>query len=347
MDVDPPSTLLRKLKRKLSPEGSFHEDMHGRLVAAAQMLKEERGLELVEIEESFGWSFGLARANVVPVVVRLHGPWFLNGVFESEAATSARWRVAAEERGIQAATLVTAPSADVLKRVRKKYNTALNDARVIKNPIHLQPDTQIWSLGSCATHKLLYVGRFDERKGGDIVLQAFAALAKANKDLSLTFIGPDLGINRNGRKLYFQEFVRDVLPEYCWSRIHYLGKLDHDKVMDLRSKHFLTIVASQFEILPYAVLEAMSFGCPIVSSSVGGIPELIRDEQNGLLYEAGDASGLATQCQRLLDDPNWATQLSAAAIGFCRDNLGSHSIATETLRAYQAAVDLFAKARRQ
>ncbi|MGX4770518.1 glycosyltransferase family 4 protein [Bradyrhizobium guangdongense] len=336
--VEISSSLFDRLRKKISPKQFFHDVMIARIVAATQRLKDEHGLDLVEIEESFGWSFGLSRANIVPVVVRLHGPWFLNGAFEKDA--NFKRRVLAEGHGVRSATLVTAPSTDVLAKVRKQYGVSLEGARVIPNPITAPPDAQKWSLRNCDIHKLLYVGRFDERKGGDLVLNAFAELAHRDSELSLTFVGPDLGVYRNGQKLHFHKYVREVLPPHCWSRITYLGRLDHQEVMKLRPKHFLTVVASQFEILPYSILEAMSFGSPIVSSSVGGIPEVITDSENGLLFKSGDLQGLIAKCRQLLDAPERASQLGARARTFCQQKLESSQIAARTVSAYQAAIEI-------
>jgi glycosyltransferase involved in cell wall biosynthesis len=108
--------------------------------------------------------------------------------------------------------------------------------------------------------------------------------------------------------------------------------------MKLRSQHFITIIASQFEILPYSILEAMSFGSPIVSSSVGGIPELISNEKNGLLFESQDVSGIVTQCRRLLVNPGWAAELGASARRFCRNNLDANHLAIQTAMAYRDAI---------
>ena len=111
--------------------------------------------------------------------------------------------------------------------------------------------------------------------------------------------------------------------------------------MALRTEHFLTIIASQFEILPYAVIEAMSLGCPIVASRVGGIPELIEDQRNGILFQSQDAGELISACRRLLDDHTLASSLGAEARKDCLEFFNARLIATQTVSAYQAAIEIY------
>jgi glycosyltransferase involved in cell wall biosynthesis len=62
-----------------------------------------------------------------------------------------------------------------------------------------------------------------------------------------------------------------------------------------------------------ALLEAMSWGLPVIASRVGGIPQLVEHEVTGLLIEPGDIDGLAAACQRLLDSPALQERLGRAA----------------------------------
>jgi glycosyltransferase involved in cell wall biosynthesis len=230
----------------------------------------------------------------------------------------------------------------VLNEVRSYYRSRLENAKVIPNPIRSAPESKIWRLDACDTQRILFVGRFDRRKGGDLVLSAFADLAKSSRDLRLTFIGPDRGMeDTNGHRFTFHEYIRRALPETTWSKIDFLGQLTNKQIVQLRSKHLLTIVASQFEILPYAVLEAMSFGSPIIASRVGGIPELIRHGENGLLFDSQDASALTAACWRLLEDHALAAALGAQARQDCATFYDPAEIAKETVSAYEGALKLY------
>ncbi|MFZ5884095.1 MAG: glycosyltransferase family 4 protein [Chloroflexota bacterium] len=78
----------------------------------------------------------------------------------------------------------------------------------------------------------------------------------------------------------------------------------------------LFLLSSVLEGQPLVIVEAMAYGCPIVSTNVGGIPELITDGVNGLLCSPADPKCLAEKITRLADDPALREQLGRAARAF-------------------------------
>jgi len=74
------------------------------------------------------------------------------------------------------------------------------------------------------------------------------------------------------------------------------------------------VLPSTNESFSNSLMEAMACGCAVVASNIGGNPELVRHDDNGLLFEAGDASNLAHQLDRLLSDAVFRESLASAAI---------------------------------
>ena len=193
--------------------------------------------------------------------------------------------------------LVTSPSATILDQTKEYYGFDFA-SRIIRNPIEAVHETATWNAHSCLKETLLFVGRFDAPKGGDLVLRAFAELAASYPRLKLTFVGPDVGLNSVNGKVSFRQFVQANIPKQCHSRIDFRNLVNRDDIRRLRRESFLTIVASQQEVMPYSVLEAMSLGCPLVATAVGGIPEVITHRRNGLLVPSQD---LKEECGRVQD----------------------------------------------
>jgi glycosyltransferase involved in cell wall biosynthesis len=303
------------------------------------------GVEVFEMEETLGLNNPLSRRQLLPVVMRLHGPWFLTGApqdSETRDSRSSLRRQRLEGIGIQNASLVSAPTAEILRAVRSRYCLQLANSCVIPNTLKSADDQNRWRFESCDPNNILFVGRFDRQKGGDLVLRVFAELASIYPHLTLTFVGPDSGIKGPDNNLnFFQSFVQLIIPEWCRSRIRYYGQLPHSGIMSHRRKSFLTLVASQYETMPYAVLEAMSLGCPIVATHVGGIPEMIRDRENGLLVPPQNPKKMADACSALLNDPTLAASLGRQSWYDCRDFYNPTKVAEYTAHAYGNAINNF------
>jgi len=338
------ATLWDRAMCRLMPDIGLFNVATSAIATAVGECVQKHKIEVFEIEETFGFGFAISRLKLLPVVLRLHGPWFLNGKFYDldEPAIQSRRRQKWEGRGIQHAELVTAPTAEVLQLVKDHYGFSLQASRVIRNPLGADDDAEIWDIKTCRKNSLLFVGRFDRLKGGDLVLRVFAELAAAYPELKLTFVGPDRGIVQADGKMWgFEQFVGNNFPPWLRSRIQFCGELKHSDVMSLRLKHFATIIASQREIMPYSVLEAMSLGCPVIATSVGGIPELIQDQRNGLLVPSQNGKAMFAACKKLLDDHTLASRLGRQARHDCRELYRSDAIATQTISAYNQAIDNF------
>ena len=251
-----------------------------------------------------------------------------------------------EGEGIRLANFVTAPSGAVLEAVKERYEFGLSASRVIHNPIKAAELSETWNANACTPESLLFVGRFDVLKGGDLVLRAFAELAASHPNTRLTFVGRDGGIRRaDGRTVLFQDFIRENMPEEFRSRIEFRGEVTHSDVASYRRANFATIIASQYENASYSILEAMSLGCPIVATAVGGTPELVKDQRNGLLVSSRNEAEIAAACRKLLEDHALAARLGRQAWDDCRNFYDPKVIAQQTAAVYQEAIDAFPRSK--
>lgn len=99
-----------------------------------------------------------------------------------------------------------------------------------------------------------------------------------------------------------------------------LGLLDHvfligarTDVPDLLQQADIFILSSKREGLPMVLLEAMSTALPVIATNVGGIPEIIKNEENGLLIQSQDEKEMATAMEQLIVDKQLAKQLGTGA----------------------------------
>ncbi len=310
-----------------------------RVGVALQQMDQQSPLDLFEIEESFGVGAVVQRYFKKPVVVRLHGPWCVVGPKLGHQRDLEFWiRCAVEYRAIQRATAVSSPSQDALDHVRRFYRLSLPDARVIPNPVPFVSDSEAWIQDNCEPKSILFVGRFDRVKGADTLLQAFTRVASSDPDLRLVFVGPDAGMIHGGRTIGFEAYSKENVPSSIRRKISFLGTQTKEQVAEHRKKSALTVVSSRYENFPMVVLEAMACGSPLVASRTGGIKEIVRDDRNGLLFDAESSDGLADQIERLLGDRGLAARLGAAARADVAERYGEPRVAEQTRAFYEELI---------
>jgi glycosyltransferase involved in cell wall biosynthesis len=101
------------------------------------------------------------------------------------------------------------------------------------------------------------------------------------------------------------------------------------------------VLPSYAEGLPVLLLEAMAYALPVIVSNVGGIPEVITDEKEGLLISAGNQRQLAESLNRLVNDPVLRDQMGCVARERCQAEFGIDKMVGKLLNLYSRVIDLF------
>lgn len=313
-----------------------------RIKRSVRLLHRRMGLQLLEMEETFGIAGHLAGRCPVPLVVRLHGPHFLTGVFGSGLHPNGlhRWKNRNEGTGIHAAAGVSAPSEDVLERTREFYGLELPTSAVIPNPIEPVSRRRRWSPNQCEGETILFVGRFDHLKGGDVVIKAFELLASRRPKSHLIFVGHDRGlIDDKGHHWKLTAFARTHLSPVALARFDYVGVRTGQELEELRRRAALVVVPSRYESFGYTAVEACALGCPVITSDIGGLSEIIKDGETGLLADPGDPDDLAMKITKLLDHPELAARLGESAARDAEQRFHPDVIARRTLEFYGRVIE--------
>lgn len=155
-----------------------------------------------------------------------------------------------------------------------------------------------------APHRIVCVGRLSAEKGHLGLLEAFAGVrAKTEAELVLVGDGPE-------RPLIEAEAARLGIAPFVVFR----GRLSEPDTLAEIGQADLLVLPSFMEGLPIVLMEAMALGVPVAAARVAGVPELIDDEREGLLFRPSDWSDLQDAMAGLLADDGLRARLSAAAV---------------------------------
>jgi glycosyltransferase involved in cell wall biosynthesis len=141
---------------------------------------------------------------------------------------------------------------------------------------------------------LISVGRLVEIKGYPLLLQAVAQLTLEGRDVRLTLAGdgPDrASLEAQARQLGIA------------GRVVFAGWKNQEQLRELYLNSDLCVLSSFAEGVPVVLMEAMASGVPCIAPRINGIPELIRDGIDGLLFTASDIQELVDAIGKLLDSP--------------------------------------------
>ncbi len=145
---------------------------------------------------------------------------------------------------------------------------------------------------------LLYFGRLSGEKGGPLLIKAAAA---AGESLKIAGSGPE------------EELWRS-LADQAGGDVEFLGTLaGSDLAAAIAGAKVVVIPSIWYENMPLSALEALAAGKPVIASRIGGLPEIINDGDNGLLFTAGDAADLERQIKRFNSLNQEALSIAAKA----------------------------------
>lgn len=308
----------------------------GRLVGYAGDYRAIRRIverELPDIVHGQGTTFygGAALASGAPAVITAHGVVFRELAYLRGAPQCARglWDAWYEQRCIR----------------RTRYLIAI--APYVAHEFARWTRARVWFVPNAISERFFAVSRMPEprtilfagvvspRKAAYELVQALAAVRKMVPDVRLRIAGdtrqfPD----------YVARIRRLVAEEGLGGNVQFLGPLPESDILGEYARAAVLALPSWQETLPAVVAQAMAAGVPVVSTAMGGIPDIIQDGETGLLVQPGDVAGLADALTRALTDARLARSLAEAARSYAEANFRSEVVARRVLDVYAEVVCL-------
>jgi glycosyltransferase involved in cell wall biosynthesis len=175
---------------------------------------------------------------------------------------------------------IVSPSSFTLSKINKR------------NTIHLPtfvfpPSHPKFKIG----RYVLFVGRIEKEKGINIIIEAMKGLSQELKIVGKSSTG-------------YEKIIKES------RNIKYLGPKYGKELDDLyQNARVIVMPAVWYENMPNVALEAMSFGKPVIASSLGSLKEIIKDNHNGLLFKPGDSKDLQEKLIRIFKDDKLCKEL--------------------------------------
>lgn len=214
------------------------------------------------------------------VIVHVH-----SGTDLELAGSSALYRAALHL--VSACSVETVVLAPALVKTLAAYGI---QATPIFNPVRIDCEPPVASAKRDDRNRgplrLLFVGRYEERKGCHDLVRALAGARKRGAEVELTFVG---GEKYSGCEAALR---REVAALGLADAIGFRGPLRGQALIKQYDASDALCLPSRAEGLPMVVLEAMGRGVPVLATSVGGIPDVVVDGETGLLFEPGDRKAL-------------------------------------------------------
>lgn len=268
----------------------------------------------------------LALAARKPVIFHLHGGKFVQ--YYDEGSIVRKWLVrfildhCAVVAGLSSSWQVN------LTKITKNKNIVC-----IPNPILLQGPGKL--LLAREPHTLLFLGRLQREKG---IYELLDAMAK----LSLQFLNIRLFAGGDGNS---KELTEHACRLGIIDKITFLGWVQGSRKADLLARATVFVLPSYNEGLPVGILEAMAVGLPVISTTVGGIPDAVENGVEGLLIAPRNVDALVAAIAKLLRNPELRQQMGEAAVRKARDQFSSDKVIRrlETLYAKFGAMPVSAE----
>ncbi|MCC5666176.1 glycosyltransferase family 4 protein [Nostoc sp. CHAB 5784] len=183
-------------------------------------------------------------------------------------------------------------------------NLGLNPKQVIVLPNPCELPTEIPDRKNQTQISLVFCGRVGQRKGTFDLIKAFANLPDHQRKCTRLIIAGDGEIEK-AQQLAANLNLAD--------QVTFLGWINSEKRDEILSQANVFILPSYNEGLPLAILEAMGWSLPIIATPVGGIPELVISNQNGLLVTPGNIQQLSSAMELLIGNEDLRLSLGITA----------------------------------
>ncbi|MDF2955642.1 MAG: Glycosyltransferase involved in cell wall bisynthesis [Candidatus Alkanophagales archaeon MCA70_species_2] len=305
-------------------------------IRAFRKLRELGRFDIIHDNQCLGFGLLLMRLRM-PVVATIHHPLILDKIaaFQQTTSVSEAFRYTMyyspfEMQKVVARRLdgIMTVSKSAAKEITRFFGVPSEEIRVIYNGV----DLETFQNDGCEREEnsILFVGRTEDRKKGIFYLLKAMRMLK-DLDLKLTIVD-----EKPPKTVYAPELVR----KYCLEdRVRFTGRVTVRRLVKLYSSAEIFTAPSLYEGFGFPVAEAMACETPVVATTAGAIPEIVENDETGILVRPGDVDALASAIRVLLEDDHLRRQMGRAARRRIEKLFSWERAARETLNFYEEVLN--------
>ena len=152
---------------------------------------------------------------------------------------------------------------------------------------------------------VLYVGRIDPEKSLDILVNSFKKLIKEAPKAHLVMVGD--GTAR-------EKLEKMIKRKKLGSQTHFIGRVIGDDLSQIYRTGTVFVITSKTETQSIVLMEAMASGLPAIAVNAGAVTELVKDGENGFIFEPNDTAGIASGINAIISNKELREKMSKNAL---------------------------------
>jgi len=233
---------------------------------------------------------------------------------------------------METADLITCVSKHERDMLVSEIGISEDNIKIIYNGINWKdwevlPDKKIFrnQYPEVSDKFVLFAGRLATNKGLSDLISAMKEVNQ--KSVDLVIVGADMGLGK--------DLVKEALEKGV--KMHKLGHIDDDTYRSVLASAEMLVLPSEYEAFGIVLLEAAAAETAVIGTNVGGIPEAMSPNENGLIVEYNDVTNLAKSIANLLDDEKMSREMGVAG-RFWSQNFSWDSIVKDLEKEYNAII---------
>jgi starch synthase len=251
-----------------------------------------------------------------------------------------------EGYAMNSASIVIALNKTMYSTLAKKAKVNSGKMAIVPNGVDIDffrpglKDERILSkYGLKEQNYILFVGRVSPEKGVHVLLRAFKHISnELPNSFNLVIVGPLTGAYNTAQQSSYAEAIVRYAREKPGERVIFTGAIDKNSLRILYSNAYCLVLPSLAEAFGMVLLEAMASGTPPIGSTAGGIPDIIIDGVNGLLFRKEDWKDLANKLLMLIQDKSFRDKLAHNAREYAEKSFSWNIVAEKIREIYNSIV---------